>query len=211
MNVTIIGTGRKARSLSNRLLEGGHNVAIIEHTPGKAQALAEEFKEMRNGSNITPAKPGTLPGEVVILAVPYSVIEPILQQYNSQLAGKILVDITNPVNYQNMESLLPDSSAAEQISRLAPTGTRVVKAFYTVFAKTLPIGKVSDQPLDVFIAADDVEAKAKLALLVESMGLHAIDAGPLVRARQLEAMELLHLAIQSTNNLGYRSAIKILV
>lgn len=211
MNVTIIGTGKMARGIATRLLAGGHNVSFVEHTPGKAETLADELKSRRNGGSVTPAKPGALPGEVVVLAIPYRAVEPVIEQYNGQLAGKILVDITNPVNFQAMEPLFPDSSGAEQIARLVPESTRVVKAFNTVFASTLPSGVVADQPLDIFIAGDDADAKAKIARLIESGGMRSIDAGPLVRARQLEALGLLHIAIQSTNNTGYKSAIKVLV
>lgn len=92
-----------------------------------------------------------------------------------------------------------------------PASTRVVKAFNTVFAGTLPTGKVADYPLDIFIAGDDDQAKAKVAQMIESGGLRVIDVGPLERARQLEALGLLHIAIQSTNHTGYKSAIKVLV
>lgn len=211
MNVTIIGTGRMGRALSAKLLESGHTVSLIEHTPGKAEALVEELMSSKNGGTIEAAKPGSIPGEVVILAVPYGAIVSAIQQYNSQLAGKILIDITNPVNFQTMEPLIQDGSAAEQIARLVPATTRVVKAFNTVFAKTLPAGKVADQPLDVFIAGDDAEAKSKVVQMIEKGGMRAIDAGPLTRSRQLEGMELLHMAIQSTYNMGYQSAIKVLV
>jgi len=211
MNVTIIGTGRMGRALSAKLLESGHTVSLIEHTPGKAEALVEELMSSKNGGTIEAAKTGSIPGEVVILAVPYGAIVSVIQQYNSQLAGKILIDITNPVNFQTMEPLIQDGSAAEQIARLLPATTRVVKTFNTVFAKTLPAGKVADQPLDVFIAGDDAEAKSKVVQMIEKGGMRAIDAGPLTRSRQLEGMELLHMAIQSTYNMGYQSAIKVLV
>ncbi len=210
MNVTIIGTGRMSRSLSMRLLEGGHNITLLEHTPGRAQALAEELKDQPSGGSIAPAKPGTLPGEVVILAVPYRAAESTLQEYKHLLADKTLVDITNPVNYQTMEPLLPGSSGAEQIAMLVPSGTPVVKAFNTVFAATLQTGRVGNMPLDIFIAGDNPDSKAKVVQLIESAGMRAIDAGPLVRARQLEALGLLHMIIQPATKTGGKSAIKIL-
>ncbi len=210
MNITIIGTGKMGRALSMRLLEGGHNVTLIEHTPGKAQALADELKSRQNGGSIEPAKPGAVPGDIVILAVHYGPVESILSQYHNQLAGKILVDITNPVNFQTMEPLLPCSSVAEQILNMVPASTRVVKAFNAVFAKAILAGSIAGQPLDIFIAGDDAEAKAKVTQMIESMGMRAIDAGPLMRAQQLEALGLLHIAIQPVINTGSKSAIKIL-
>jgi 8-hydroxy-5-deazaflavin:NADPH oxidoreductase len=127
MNVTIIGTGKMANAIATRLLEGGHNVYLIEHTPGKAKALTEELKSRKNGGNIEPAKPGSLPGEVVVLAVPYGAVKSVIRQYHDLLAGKILVDITNTFNFQKIEPLLVGDSAAEQIARLVPGNTKVVK------------------------------------------------------------------------------------
>ncbi len=200
-----------ARGLATRLLEGGQNVSLIEHTPGKAQALADELKSSHNGGSITLAKPDSIPGEVVFLAIPFGSAESVIERYKNQLTGKVLVDITNPLNYQKMEPLFPGSSGAEQLANKTGVSTQVVKAFNTTFSATLSTGIVAGMPLDVFIAGDDPGAKAKVIQLVESGGMRAIDAGPLVRARELEAMGLLHIAIQSTIRAGAKSSIKILV
>jgi predicted dinucleotide-binding enzyme len=148
---------------------------------------------------------------VVILAVSYTAAETVVHQYFEHLPGKILVDITNPINYQTMELITPlGSSGVEEIARLAPANTRVVKAFNTTFARTLAAGKVAGMPLDVFVAGDDADARAKVAQLIESGGLRTLDVGPLARARQLEELGLLHMVLQNTQNLGYMSTIKVL-
>ena len=82
--------------------------------------------------------------------------------------------------------------------------------FSTIVAGTLVAGQVGGQPLDVFIAGDDVEAKVTICQLVASAGLHAVDVGPLQRARQLEALGLLHMVVQLTLGTGFGSAVKIL-
>ncbi len=209
MNITIIGTGKMARGLGARLLESGHHVTLVGHTPGKAEALVAELKDRSNKGSISVAIPGTLPGEIVILAVYYPVVASVVHQYLELLPGKILVDITNPIDFQKMDMIVSDGSAAEEIARMAPVSTRVVKAFNTVFAKLLMDGKADCGPVDVFIAGDDADAKATIAQLTQDIGLHPIDVGPLKRARQIEEMELLHMAIQSSSNLGFKSAIKI--
>jgi 8-hydroxy-5-deazaflavin:NADPH oxidoreductase len=86
----------------------------------------------------------------------------------------------------------------------------VVKAFNTTFAGTLQEGKVGDQQLDVLIAGDDTDAKASVARLVEGGGMRVVDAGPLRRARQREALGFLHMALQESLGTGYRSAVKFL-
>lgn len=148
---------------------------------------------------------------MVILTVPYTAEAEIIQQYAAQLAGKIIVEITNPLNATYDGLATPaDSSAAEEIAKLVPAGARVVKAFNTTFAGTLVKGQVAGQPLDVFIAGDDGEAKAVISQLVEAGGLRAIDAGPLSRARQLEGLGLLGITLQFTLGTQFMSAWKLL-
>jgi NADPH-dependent F420 reductase len=212
-NVTIIGTGNMARGISTRLLAGGNSVTLVGHEPGKAEELADQLRDTaQSGASVTAASVGDqLTGEVVVLAVPWTAAVPLVQQYSDQLTDKIIIDITNPIDFSTMEpAVAPGSSAAEEIAQAAPAGAKVVKAFNTTFAGTLVAGQVAGQPLDVFIAGDDAEAKATVARLVESGGLRPIDAGPLRRARQLEALHLLHIAVQFTLGTNFGSAVKIL-
>ncbi len=213
MNITIIGTGNMARGIGTRVLAGGNKVTLVGHEPGKAENLATELQSAaQSGASVRAASADTsIDGDVIVLAVPYAAAAPIVQQYGDQLAGKIIVDITNPVDFTTMSPALPgDTSGAEEIAKAAPTGAKVVKAFNTTFAGTLVAGQVAGQPLDVFIAGDDDEAKNTISQLVSSAGLRAVDAGPLQRARQLEALGLLHMALQFTLNTGFGSAVKII-
>ena len=82
-------------------------------------------------------------------------------------------------------------------------------AFNTTFAGTLVEGAVGGQPLDVFLASDDDDAKAVLAGLIEAGGLVAIDAGPLHRAQQLEGLALLGITLQFRLGTGFGTAWKL--
>jgi 8-hydroxy-5-deazaflavin:NADPH oxidoreductase len=213
MNITIIGSGNMARAVAARALAGGHTVTLVGHAAGKAEALATELQPAAQGGGSVQAAPGgaTPNGDIIVLAVPYAAAAPIVQQYGDQLAGKVIVDITNPVDYDTMSlTVAPGTSAAEEIAKAAPTGAKVVKAFNTIFAGTLIAGEVAGQPLDVFIAGDDADAKAAVSQLVSSGGLRAVDAGPLQRARELESLALLHVVLQFTLNTGFGSAVKII-
>lgn len=213
MNITIIGTGNMARGIGTRVLAGGNNITLVGHTPDKAKDLAAELQAAATkGASVQAAPSGApLDGDVVVLAVPYSAAASVVQQYGEQLAGKVVVDITNPVDFSTMSpAVAPGTSGAEEIAKAAPAGAKVVKAFNTTFAGTLVPGQVAGQPLDVLIAGDDADAKATVGRVVEASGLRAIDAGPLQRARQLEALGLLHMAVQSTIDTGFSSAVKIL-
>lgn len=211
MNITIIGTGNMARGIATRMLEGGNSVSLVGNEPGDAEQLAAELQETATGEATVTSTENSLEGNVVVLAVPYAAAESIVREYSNQLAGKIIIDITNPVDFSTMDPAVPaGTSGAEEIAEVAPDGASVVKAFNTTFAGTLVEGEVDGQALDVLIAGDDSEAKATVARLVEAGGLRAVDAGPLKRARQLEAVGLLHISLQSTLDTGFGSAVKII-
>lgn len=206
MKVTIIGTGNMGRAIGTRALAGGHQLTLVGTSLEKAEALATEL-----GSGAAAVEPGgVLEGELVVLAVPFRAVADILERYRSRLEGKVVVDITNPIDYATFELVQPPAgSAAEEIAAGAP-GAAVVKAFNTTFASTVVAGSVAGQPLDVLLAGDDREAKERVRRLVEDGGLHAVDAGPLRRARQLEALGILHMQLQETLGTGYASTIKFL-
>jgi predicted dinucleotide-binding enzyme len=207
VNVTIIGTGNMARAIGSRLVAGGHDVTVL----GKQVEAAEEAVNAIGGDRSANAGRSGDPiaDDVVVLAVYYPDATAAVEQYGDQLAGKVVVDITNPVN-ETFDDLVtpPDSSAAQELAAKA-SGARVVKAFNTTFANTLNEGQVAGQPLDVLIATDDEDAKATVAGLVEDGGMRPVDAGPLRRARELEAAGLLHMSVQGTLGTGFGSALKI--
>jgi len=148
---------------------------------------------------------------VVVFAVYYPGIKDAIRQYADQLAGKVVVDITNPLDTQTWDSLVTPAgtSSAEEVAELVGEGTTVVKAFNTTFAPTLVAGQVGDQRLDVLIAGDDDTAKGKVARLASDGGLRPLDVGPLRRAQQLEQLGFLHNSLQQPLNLGFGSAIKL--
>jgi 8-hydroxy-5-deazaflavin:NADPH oxidoreductase len=202
MNVTIIGTGNMARGIGRLLADGGHEVTVLGKKTDDAEAVVADIG---GDGTVRAGRFGDdIPDDVVVLAVYYPDAKAAVEQYGDALSGKVVVDITNPVN----ETTPPDSSAAQELASAVP-GARVVKAFNTTFAGTLGGGEVSGQPLDVFIAGDDEDAKRTVAELAESGGLRPVDAGPLKRARELEAMGLVHMTIQNSLGTGFGTALKV--
>jgi 8-hydroxy-5-deazaflavin:NADPH oxidoreductase len=181
-HVSIIGTGNMGPAIAGVVSKGGNSVELL----GEADA----------------DKPVT--GEVVVLAVPYGAVAGILAQRGDQLAGKVVVDITNPVNFETFDSLVvpADGSATAEIAAALPQ-SRVVKAFNTTFAGTLAAGTVGGQPTTVLIAGDDVDAKSLLAGIVTAGGLRAIDAGSLRRARELEALGFLQISLAAGEKIAW--------
>ena len=213
MQVTVIGAGNMGRGIGHRLVAGGHDVTVVDRDPEEAGQLAEELRAAaQGGATVEAAGPGTeLRGEVVILAVYYPGSLELARELGDSLAGKVVVDISNPLN-QTFDGLStpPGTSAAEEVAAIAPAGTRVVKAFNTTFSGTLVEGQVAGQPLDVLIAGNDEEAKETVAQLVRDGGLRAIDVGSLERARHLEGLGFLGMMLQQPLGLNFQSAWKLI-
>ena len=192
-SVSIIGTGNMARGIATRAAAAGSEVQVLGRDTDRTTALATEL-------GATAGTVGdALTGDIVVLAVPYAAAAPIVESYGDALVGKVVVDITNPVDFATFAGLVTpaDSSGAQEIAKSAPAGTHVVKAFNTIFASTLADGQVKGEPLDVLIAGDDADAKARLGDLVAKAGLRPLDAGPLERAHWLEGLGFVHMTIAS--------------
>ncbi|WP_075737898.1 NADPH-dependent F420 reductase [Streptomyces acidiscabies] len=172
--ISIIGTGNMGHALVDLAGKGGNAVELI------------------GSSDVDKA----VTSDIVMLAVPYPAVEQVIAQRGAQLAGKVVVDITNPLNFETFDSLTvpSDSSAAAEIAAALPD-SRVVKAFNTNFAGTLATGAVGGQTTTVLLAGDDADSKAVLASVISAAGLCAVDAGGLKRARELEALGFLQLTL----------------
>jgi predicted dinucleotide-binding enzyme len=207
MEITIIGTGNMARGIATRALAGGHAVTLLGTDGDKARSVAEGLSgDVKAGTVGDP-----LSGDVVVLAVWYpDPVHDVLARYGDQLDGTVVVDITNPVDPEAFEPLdVQAGSVAQEIAAARP-GARVVKAFNTTFAGTLGDGEVDGQALDVLLASDDDDAKRTVAEFVESSGLRPIDAGPLKRAHELEALGYLHMALQQPLGKDFGTAVKVI-
>lgn len=190
--ISIIGSGGMAAAIGGLAAKAGHTVEVMSRDAAKARALAEQI-----GAGATTGTFGATPaGETVILAVPYSAVLDVVKQYGEELAGKLLVDITNPVAPDFTSFVTPENSfGALEIAKAAPADAKVVKAFNTHFSHVLAAGPVEGHPLDVFIAGDDAQAKVRVSAFIESLGLRPMDTGPLLMARMLEHACLLSLGL----------------
>lgn len=176
--ISIIGTGNMARTLGTRAIAGGNTVEIMGRDQSKAADLAETL-----GGDTTTGEWGTAPaGDIVIVALLHDGVVPALAQYGDALAGKVIVDISNPFN-PTFDGLAHrgETSIAQEVAKAAPAGASVVKAFNTVFRHVLEKGRP-----DVFLAGDDAQAKARVEAFVESLGLRPRDVGGLRMAHWLE-------------------------
>ena len=179
--LTIIGTGSMGAAIAARIAKAGHTVEVVGRDPAKARALADRLV----GAATTGTYGAVPAGDLVILAVPYGSAAAVLSDYGAALEAKIIIDVSNPVA-PDLSGLVtaPGTSGAQEIAKGAPAGAHVVKAFNTLFGHVL----AREGRRDVFIAADDTGAKARVSSFVESLGLRAFDVGELRMAQSLESL-----------------------
>jgi hypothetical protein len=179
--VSIIGTGNMGSAIGGIVAAGGNTVEYV----GRDTADA-------------------ITGDIVVLAVPHPALDEIVATRGAELAGKIVVDITNPLNFETFDSLVApaDGSRAGELANALPD-SRVLKAFNTNFAATLASKTVGGLPTTVLIAGDDVDAKNALEDVVRAGGVSAVDAGSLSRARELESVGFLQLTLGVQEKIGW--------
>jgi 8-hydroxy-5-deazaflavin:NADPH oxidoreductase len=181
-NVTILGVGNMGDAIGGVLSEGG---ASVDH-----------ISSSDTGKTVT--------GDIVILAVPYSALKDIIGRYRDQLAGKIVVDVTNPLDFETFDSLLvpAGSSASLELAAELPS-SRVLKAFNTTFAPTLATKTIGANKATVLVAGDDADAKSALISAVTAGGVDALDVGALGRAHELEAIGLLQVTLAAAEKISW--------
>jgi len=187
-SISIIGTGNMARAIGALAVAGGNTVEVIGRDRSKAADLATTL-----GGSTTTGEFGAAPaGDIVIVALRYADVVPVITQYGNALADKVIVDISNPFNADADGLALPaDTSIAQEVAKAAPAGARVVKAFNTVFGHVLEKGRT----LDVFMAGDDAQAKARVSEFIASLGLRPLDVGSLTMAHWLEGTGLVLMGL----------------
>ena len=187
--ITIIGGGKMGKAISNLVTSGGNTVEILTRSDAVTAVT----------------------GEIVVLAIPFGAVEDVLSRRADELAGRIVVDITNPVDFATFDSMVvpADSSAAAELQAKLPQ-SKVLKAFNTNFAATLESGKVGDATTTVLIAGDDQDAKQSLADIVNASGMKALDAGSLKRARELEAIGFQQLVLAASNQVGWNAGFAVI-
>ncbi|MBI1889840.1 MAG: NADPH-dependent F420 reductase [Burkholderiales bacterium] len=189
MKITVVGAGNMGKGLVKQLSKAGHQITVTARNLDNARALAREF------DNVTAAPVDQARGssDVVIVATGYADAIAALKSLGD-LAGKVVIDITNPLTADYMGLTIGhDTSAAEEIAKALP-GAQVVKAFNTVFAQVLAEGpELNGKRVPVFYATDSERARETVHVLIHSIGFAPINAGSLKNARYLESVAGLNI------------------
>lgn len=201
MNITFIGIGNVGSALADHLAQAGHKVAIGAHDPQSSSVIAA-LKKNPSLRCLSPLE-ACQSAEVVFLATPYQANVVALAGLEAALAGKVLLDCTNPVG-PGLTHSLPSGSGSEQVQKLVPAA-KVVKAFtiygYENFEDPHYPGYGDLKPA-MLIAGDDTGAKALVAGLIEQLGWRPVDAGPLSSALHLEHLTLLWIKMARVQGKG---------
>jgi predicted dinucleotide-binding enzyme len=190
MQIAFIGYGNVGAPLADHLQQLGHQVTLAADDPA-SESLKKALR--RNAAfKAAPTRDAVRAAEIVFLATPFQANQAILAAISGDLAGKVLIDCTNPVGPGLSHGLKSAESGSEAVQRLAP-GARVVKAF-SIYGfenfenNAYPVFNV--KPAMMF-CGDDAAAKATAAGLIAELGWEPLDVGGLEQALHLEHMTLL--------------------
>ena len=206
MNIAIIGAGNVGRALATSFVRAGHTVSIASRDPEDAGTVAAATGAAVAGSNAS----AVAAADVIVLATPFSSAEAIAAEIADAVSGKVVIDVTNRMSFgADGPEIDGSTSNAEELAEFLP-GAKVVKAFNTLFASHQSDPIAEGVQLDGYVAGNDTDAKATVLELVASIGLDAVDVGPLDRARQLEGLAFLNITLNIANGGAWQSGWKLI-
>jgi predicted dinucleotide-binding enzyme len=196
MNITICGSGNVGGALAGGWKKAGHRVTFAARDPSGAKAA--ELK--KDGYAVAPQADAAKSTDVIVLATPWDATAATVKALGN-LAGKIVVDATNPLTAKLELALGFSDSAGETVARLA-SGAKVVKAFNTTGANNMANSTYAGGKLVMPVAGDDAEAKKTVMALAADLGFEPVDAGPLSMSRHLEPMAMLWIKLAYAQGMG---------
>lgn len=198
MKIAILGTGNVGKALGIRWAQNGHSVVFGSRDP-QSEKVRQLVEVAGANAGATSPVEAIAEAQVVVIATPWGATQATLQALD--LAGKILIDATNPLSANFALTIGFDTSAGEQIAGWAP-GARVVKAFNTVGAVTMANANYGEQKPAMFICGDDASAKNIVMGLAEELGFAPVDSGGLTVSRYLEPLTMLWIQLAFMQGMG---------
>jgi predicted dinucleotide-binding enzyme len=194
MNIAIIGLGNIGSRLATNLTAGGQSVIIADKTLAKAETLASKLGDKAKPMPIAQA---ISKADVVILAIYFDAIKEFVAAYRSSLAGKIVVDPSNPLAPDGKggfrKTIPADESSGQLIAALLPEGAELVKAFGTLGAESLGSGvNRSPERAVLFYATDYPQAGKAVAKLITASGFSPVNVGGVDQSIRIEVGGDLH-------------------
>jgi 8-hydroxy-5-deazaflavin:NADPH oxidoreductase len=198
------GTGKQGSGLARRLAIAGVQVIVGSRDPQRAKETVSAWS-LSTAIEVADNSSAASNAGTVLLAVPFAVVDALVDEIASHLtAGAIVIDLTVPLSFADGKIAMIDlveGSAAEHIRAKLPASVALGCAFKTVPAHLLD---QVDVPLhcDEFVCGDSEQSRARAADLIGRLaGLRAVDVGPLWRARSIEHLTALAVAINRRHHI----------
>ncbi|MBI2000145.1 MAG: NADPH-dependent F420 reductase [candidate division NC10 bacterium] len=198
MRIAIVGgTGKEGQGLGLGWALAGQEVIIGSRVLERAQCAAEAINAAvgRRAASGMLNRDAAAAGEIAVLTVPYDAHAETLQDIRESVRGKILVDVTVPVDPEKPRRLRipPGGSATEEAQALLGPETRVVAAFQNISHTHLAHGETN--ACDILVCGDDADARQGVIKLAGMLGLRGLDVGPARNARVIEGLTVLLMEI----------------
>jgi len=194
MKTAIIGLGNIGAQVANHLIAGGVQLIVADHGPTKAAEFAKGSGGKARAASVAEA---IAEADIILLAVYLNAAQQLLAEHRSKLAGKIIVDPSNPIGPDGQggfKKIIPqDQSSGEILAGLLPPGAKLVKAFGTLSAPSLKSGaRHTPEPYVLFYASDDRDAGNSVAELINASGFAPLRVGGLDQSIRIEVFGELH-------------------
>jgi 8-hydroxy-5-deazaflavin:NADPH oxidoreductase len=208
MRIAVLGSGNVGGTLGRRWADAGHSVAFGVRDVTKGDAAVKGGDTLPAGSFVTTIPEALRDADVVLLATPWPAAADALRSAGP-LAGQVVIDATNPLGPGFTLLHGPNGeSGAEQLQAIVP-GAHLVKAFNSTGYQNMASPAYDGTPTVMFYAGDDTNAKSTVRTLVQDIGFEAIDAGALVRSRELESLATLWIGLAYGGGMGRDFAFRV--
>ena len=204
ISIAVIGgTGKQGSALARRLARAGVRVVIGSRDALKGETTARGINTALGITTVSGMsnQEAASRGDIVLLALPYEGMRPILEDVREAVMGKIVINIASAIESQRKSraQIPPEGSITAEVQKFFGTNTRVVAAFQNISPEGLEGESKIDS--DVLVCGGDREARAQVIALVQKMGFDAFDAGTLANAVAVETMTAVLIAV----NIKYKT------
>jgi len=186
MTTAIIGVGNLGGAVARHLVNGGEEVVLAAKDESRAQALANELGPLAHAASVVGAIDAA---DAVVLALWLDTLRDVLPEQSQRLDGKVVVDPTNPIGFENgqlIRTLPEDQSSSSVVAGLLPAGAHYVKAFGSLGATQLPDSANREPRVVLFYATADDAAAAAVKRLIRAAGFEPMDVGGLADVGRME-------------------------
>lgn len=194
MKTAIIGLGNIGSQVALNLIAGGRSVIVADHGPTKASDFA---KASGGKAKAASAAAAIQEADIIVLAIYFNAIKDLIGEYHGKLAGRIVVDPSNPIAPDGSggfkKTIAQNESSGHLLSKLLPPGVKLVKAFGTLGAASLKTGaRRAPEPNVLFYASDDQDAGNAVADLIRASGFAPVRVGGINQSIRIEVFGDLH-------------------